>query len=101
MAGVAGFEPAVMESESIALPLGYTPVFIFRALRHDKYFTRTLFDCQEKRGYLYVFPNPPTLYGPYYQRIPKTLLVFSAVISATAAMLIPRILATSWATKRT
>jgi len=28
-------------------------------------------------------------------------LVFSAVISATAAMLIPRILATSWATKRT
>lgn len=26
MAGVAGFEPTVMESESIALPLGDTPI---------------------------------------------------------------------------
>ena len=27
MAGVAGFEPTMTESESVALPLGDTPIF--------------------------------------------------------------------------
>ena len=27
MAGVAGFEPTMTESKSVALPLGYTPMF--------------------------------------------------------------------------
>ena len=32
MAGVAGFEPAMKESKSLALPLGYTPSTVVRLL---------------------------------------------------------------------
>ena len=53
--GLAGFEPGVTESKSVALPLGYSPLIKLRAVEGN----RTLEVSEPQSDALTTSPQPP------------------------------------------